>query len=347
MQCLTPRIQRLRKFSTPHAKAEAFNSFFYSTFTPDDGRCSPVDTFDSFTNQPILAEIHLSVEEVAKALASLDPYKARGPDKIPTIVLKQCAEALASSLSLLFNRSLALSRIPSEWKKSLVVPVHKKLRKDNVENYRPISLLCITSKVLERCVFQHTIEHFAQYFSNCQHGFRQERSTVTQLLEFLHKIGYALDRGQQSDIIYLDFAKAFDSVSHSRLVLKLHHYGIRGSLLQWYTDYLSNRKQCTVLQGVTSAPLSVISGVPQGSILGPLLFLVYINDLLSVVDNETIISLFADISKCHRTISSVADCNGLQDDLDTMVEWSKAWRLRFNADKCEVLSGTRTRSPQV
>ena len=118
MQCLTPRIQRLRKFSTPHAKAETFNSFFYSTFTPDDGRCSPVDTFDSFTNQPILAEIHLSVEEVAKALASLDPYKARGPDKIPTVVLKQCAEALASSLSLLFNRSLALSRIPSECKKS-------------------------------------------------------------------------------------------------------------------------------------------------------------------------------------------------------------------------------------
>ena len=145
--------------------------------------------------------------------------------------------------------------------------------KDNVENYRPISLLCITSKVLERCVFQHTIEHFAQYFSNCQHGFRQERSTVTQLLEFLHKIGYALDRGQQSDIIYLDFAKAFDSVSHSRLVLKLHHYGIRGSLLQWFTDYLSNRKQCTALQGVTSAPLSVISGVPQGSTLGPLLLL--------------------------------------------------------------------------
>ena len=206
---------------------------------------------------------------MAKALSNLDFHKARGPDNISTIVLRRCSMEIAPSLCSLFNKSPLLGRLPSEWKRSFVVPVHKKLRRDKVENYRPFSLLCIVSKVFVRRASSSTpVNHLTKYLSTCQHGFLQGRSTVTQLLGFLHKIGSALDKGQQSDILYLDFAKAFDSVSHSRLVLKLHHYGIRGRLLGWFENYrLSSRFHSTVLQGATSTSLPVLSGVPQGRIL--------------------------------------------------------------------------------
>ena len=337
-----------KQYTTPEEKAEAFNQFFYSTFTPDDGTTPPLEALGRTTcNETSLDNICLSCDEVAKALANLDPQKARGPDNIPTLVLKKCAVELAQSLCILYNKSLILGRLPDEWKKSNVVPVHKKQRKDMVENYRPISLLCIVSKVLERCIFNRTMEHLSNFLSACQHGFMPGRSTVTQLLGFVHKIGSALDNGQQSDVIYLDFAKAFDSVCHSRLIYKLHHYGIRGQILKWYENYLSNRVQYTVLQGVTSAPLPVTSGVPQGSILGPLLFLVYINDLPEVIDSASNIKLFADDSKCHRTIVQNSDCLALQEDIDTLFHWSKDWRLRFNVKKCEVLSVTRKQRPIV
>ena len=150
----------------------------------------------------------------------------------------------------------------------------------------------------------------------------QGRSTVTQLLEFLHHIGFALDRGQQSDITYLDFAKAFDSVSHSRLLLKLHRYGICGQLHEWFKDYLSNRVQRTILLGAISSPLPVLSGVPQGSILGPVLFLIYINDLPSVINQGTSIRIFADDTKCYRTIRDTSDCIALQSGPDRMFKWS-------------------------
>ena len=145
----------------------------------------------------------------------------------------------------------------------------------------------------------------------------------------------------------MDFAKAFDSVSHPRLILKLHHYGIRGQLLGWFKNYLTNRTQRTVLQGATSAPLPVLSGVPQGSILGPLLFLIYINNLPSVIDCNSSIGLFADDSKCYRTILNSLDCTNLQNDLDVISEWSKDWRLRFNTSKCELLSITCKRNPII
>ena len=296
------------------------------------------------TESSTLSEIHLTEKEVHKALANLETRKAQGPDNIPTLVLKECAKELSTSLCHLFNQSLSTGNLPSEWKTSLNVPVHKKQCKENVANYRPISLLCITSKVLERCVFQHIMKHFSKLLHDSQHGFLKGRSTVTQLLGFLHEIGQAIDKGQQSDVIYLDFAKAFDSVSHPRLILKLHHYGIRGKLLGWLENYLTNRSQRTVLQGVTCAPLPVLSGVPQGSILGPLLFLVYINDLPSVINCDSSIGLFADDSKCFKTILDSQDCTNLQNDLDAISEWSKVFALTPLNANCSLLHVNATLS---
>ena len=180
-------------------------------------------------------------------------------------------------------------------------------------------------------------------FDNAQHGFLQGRSTVTQLLAFYHEIGQSLYKGLQSDIVYLDLEKAFDSVSHQRLLPKLSQYEVTGKFLQWFESYLGGRVQQCLLHGFTSSRSPVPSVVPQGSILGPLLFLVYLNDLPLVIQNR--IALFADGSKCSSVIESVQDCESLQKNLDSLHGWSDNWYLKFNTSKCEVLSVTRKRHP--
>ena len=234
-------------------------------------------------------------------------------------------------------------KVPTEWKYALVVPVHKKGKKEEDTNYRPISLLCVISKVLERFVYVKLKDHLCTFFDPAQHGFLQGRSTITQLLTFYHEIGQALDKSLQSDIVFLDLAKAFDSVCHQKLIFKLSRYGIGGSLLHWLRSYLLGRYKRTVVPGYTSPSLPVVSGVPQGSILGPLLFLVYVNDLSSVVDCQ--VTLFADDSKCAKVINSISDFYSLQDDLDNVSCWSKDWQLRFNSNKSKILSVGRKRSP--
>ena len=253
--------------------AEAFNKYFYSTFTH-----APEVPLDAFTppddRMPVLDSLVLCEDEVYKVLLNVDPSKAPGPDGLPTIVLKTCARDLTPSLCALFNLSLAVGKLPTEWKDALVVPVHKKGKKEDVTDYRPISLLCVVSKVLERCIFKHFKDFLCPLFDNAQHGFLQGRSTVTQLLAFYHEIGQSLDKGLQSDIVYLDLAKAFDSVSHQRLLLKLSRYGVSGKLLRWFESYLGGRGQQCLVHGFTSKRSPVPSGVPQGSTFGPLLFLV-------------------------------------------------------------------------
>jgi sarcosine oxidase/L-pipecolate oxidase len=191
----------------------------------------------------------------------------------------------------LLNKSISSGTFPQQWKEAVVVPIHKKGDRNFVTNYRPISLLCILSKVL------HSL-------SEHQHGSLKGHSTITQMLCFLHKIGKARDKASQTDIIYLDLSKAFDSVSHSRLLFKLHSAGIKGCLFSWLSDYLANRTQRVLVKGCTSKPLPVTSGVPQGSILGPLLFIWYINYLPDAVSNDTLVYLFADDTKLARIINS-------------------------------------------
>lgn len=226
-----------------------------------------------------------------------------------------------------------------------VTPVFKKDCKKYVTNYRPISLLPIISKVLEKCVLKQILPHFCDLLLELQFGFLKGRSCVSQLLTVLHEIGAVLDRGIETDVLYLDFSKAFDSISHVKLLLKLERFGVTGSMLDWFRNYLSNRKQRVVVEGVKSRWVPVISGVPQGSILRPFLFVLFVNDLPDVSSVGTKTVLFADDTKCYRPQRSQNDHLILQQDLKGLETWANIWDLDFNLKKCEVLRLTRKRDP--
>ena len=216
------------------------------------------------------------------------------------------------------------------------VPVHKKGERHFVANYRPISLTSIVVKIMERIICRKLTEALEK--SNClndaQFGFRSHRSTVSLLLSAVHDWSLSLELRNSVHCVFLDFAKAFDSVAHEHLLVKLQCLGIDGKLLQWIRSFLTDRWQRVVINGTYSDWLSVRSGVPQGSVLGPLLFLIYIDDLHSVVKNSTV-KLYADDVTIYKEIKSETDCILLQEDLDRICDWANKWQLRLNASKCE------------
>ena len=247
---------------TPAEKAELFNSYFSSVFVPSESTTETDNYSDSLDSHTQISDITLTAEEVAACLYNLDISKASGPDGIPARILKECSYQIAPSICNLFNQSLHTGRLPSECKSADITPIHKKDLKKPVENYRPISLLPIISKVLERCVSRRFYDHVIHLITPLQHGFLRNRSCITQLVQVFHSVGQCLDKNIQSDIIYLDFAKAFDSVDHQMLLRKLKSYGITGRLLDWFRDYLSGRTQRVVVDGVPSSWVPVTSGVP-------------------------------------------------------------------------------------
>ena len=213
-----------------------------------------------------------------------------------------------------------------------------------MENYRPISLLPVISKVLERCVLAGLRDHISHLISREQPGFLAGRSCVTQLTSVLHYIGGQLDAGKQIDIIYLDMSKAFDKVDHTKLLGRLHQYGITGKLHDWFRSYLQGRKQQVTVLGATSREFPVTSGVPQGSLLGPILFLLFVDDLPNTVKTSRV-ACYADDTKILKSIDSITDCNALQSDLNDLVSWSESSGLIFNQSKCKYQCITRKKSP--
>ena len=216
------------------------------------------------------------------------------------------------------KRHSTLCQSPDEWKVANVVPVYKKGRKDCVENYRPISLLPLISKVLERCVLARVSDHLYHFISPAQHGFLPGRSCVTQLLTALDQIGAHLDTGKQTDVIYLDMSKAFDKVCQSLLLRILKQCNVAGHLLDWFNAYLTNRKQRVTVSAESSTEVLVSSGVPQGSLLGPLLFLLFVNNLPDRCSSSNV-ACFADETKIYKLIDSLDDSKALQSDLDSLV----------------------------
>ena len=260
--------------------------------------------------------------------------KATGPDNIPAALLIYCAPYI-SSLSNLFNNSLKLGRIPTAWKISNIVPIPKSGPLKEVTNYRPICLLGIVSKVLERCIYNRLIDHVSTHLHHFQFGFLRAKSTSSQLLHVLHEIGKLLDKRIQTDIVYLDFAKAFDRVDHQLLLKKLKNFGVGENLLEWFHSYLKDRCQRVVVHGKASQELPVLSGIPQGSILGPLLFFIYVNDLPHIT-NTSSVALYADDNKYYCAIRSGEDVNCLQSDLhivEIVEQWCREWRMDLNQSK--------------
>jgi hypothetical protein len=320
--------------SDPVSMANVINDYFCSIFTKWENKTHP-DVYKFINDDLKLFE--LSVAEIEKALRSLNPTKAPGPDGIPTKILKDCATELAPKFQSLFNTSLRTGRVPEEWKRANVVALHKKGKKIDPSNYRPISLLPVCSKVLERCIYNHIIDEIRPIISDYQHGFLSNSSTNSQLITFFDEINKILDNKGETDVIYFDLSKAFDSVPHPPLLEKIQNFGINGNLLNWFQDYLKDRKQRVIIDGQASTWLPVSSGVPQGSILGPLLFLMYINDLPDHLSEDTMCGMFADDTKIARHIKNPEDSVSLQHDIDAMSNWGDSWGLKFNVKKCKHL----------
>ena len=265
---------------------------------------------------------------------------APGPDKLSAKLLKALSEVLSVPVGMIFMKSISEGKAPRDWKCANVTPVFKKGSKSAPGNYRPISLTSILCKVFESFMKELLLDHLISnnLLKLSQHGFLPGRSTVTNLIEYLEALIQHLDHGRAVDVIYLDFAKAFDKVPHKRLLVKLSALGVSGMFLAWIEDWLTDRVQRVVLNGQYSDWSKVLSGVPQGSVLGPILFLVFINDMDCVLDaTSTILFKFADDSKLLKTIEGEIDRVKLQDELNALHKWCIDWGMLLNLDKCKVL----------
>ena len=319
--------------------ANLFNNFFSDQFSsPSDYNINI-----NFDSDP-LSDIKFCEKTVFDLLRKLDSNKAAGPDGRQAKLLKCCASGLAGPLSMLYTKIFRSGSIPKLWKLGNVVPVHKKGDKSSVENYRPISLTCLSMKVFEYCIKDILMKKCGPLIDDSQHGFLPNKSCTTQMIPFSNNLALALNNLSRTDVIYFDFAKAFDSVNHDIILQKLKcQFGIDGLLLQFIKSYLQDRKQKVVVGGVSSGTLPVQSGVPQGSILGPLLFVIFINDMQSVISPGTSIALYADDTKIWREIISEHDQVCLQNDINNLYKWSVDNMMKFHPDKCKVLAVTNKR----
>ena len=325
-------------------KAETLNNYFTSVFTPVASQVLP-EIHEEM--KPDINPILVETNGVLELLQSLNIHKACGPDEIPAHLLKEACKEIAPSLSFIFQASLQQCTVPLDWKRANIVPLFKKGDRSTPSNYRPVSLTCICSKLLEHIVYSHIHAHLTKYNVLCdqQHGFRQRRSCETQLLLTVNDFTENLNKNDQTDVILLDFSKAFDKVSHQHLFHKLAHYGIRGNLLDWIKHFIFQRSQCVVIEAQQSGSAAVTSGVPQGTVLAPLLFLCFINDLPNGILSK--IKLYADDVLLYNTIHTQQDCEQLQKDLDLLGNWADKWKMVFNHHKCEFLRITIKKHPTL
>ena len=318
--------------------AYTFNEYFSSVFTKEDLSHMP-EPKQMFTGgeQEMLKNVDINETKVKSKLLKLNPSKSAGADTINPAVLKECAEVLAKPLTILFRKSLESSKVPEIWKYANVTPIFKKGSKSLASNYRPVSLTSIVCRLLESLIVDDIRKHLRDYklILDTQHGFVEKKSCLSNLLSFLEEVTNYVDQGHPVDILYLDFSKAFDSVPHQRLLSKIRAHGIGNVLVDWIEDWLSGRKQRVVINGCKSGWNDVTSGVPQGSILGPLLFIIFINDIDCKIISA--LSKFADDTKVYRTVGKVERAFTLQEDLHSLYKWSTDWQLLFNKGKCKCL----------
>ena len=282
--------------------------------------------------------------EILKIIKSLKNGKAPGPDGITSTMLKHTAAQVAFPLALVFNISLNEGKIPDDWKRANVVPIHKSGDIGGIKNYRPIISLCsVVGKLLERVVTRNVVEYMqtSGLISPQQHGFMSGWSCTTLLTKVCHHWMQILDTRSPPDVdvIFLDWRKAFDKVSHSILLSKLHQYGICGSLWHWISSFLLGRFQCVQFRGASSGWVPVESGVPQESVLGPLLFNLFVLDLPNFVQSP--LPQYADDTLLYRPIHSEEDINIIQNDLNNIINWCNTNRMALNSDKCKVMRLSR------
>ena len=328
-----------RLLTTPTECAQELSKFFSEIFTTESLQNFPFAvprTTDS------LCEISFSSELIAQTLAKTKNFASPGRDNIPYIVLKGGGGFLIEQLRRLFQLSFEMGSVPSQWKIALITPIFKKGNKRDTKNYRPVSLTSCTCKLMESCL-RSAMLHFwddRNLLHSSQFWFLPNSSSTLQLLHFLEDVTSSVDAGHFVDTIYLDFSKAFNSVPHERLLCKLSALGIKGKFLAWIRAFLSDRKEIVMVEGAQSEPYLMLSGVPQGSCIGPILFLAFVNDINDGLRNSTVLK-YADDIKLYTKLDPLdpnASSRLLQEDLNSLSEWSDAWNLKFNINKCNVIN---------
>ena len=331
--------------SSPQLIVEAFATYFSTSF---DNKIQVDDAYDDDNiacdprlSSELLKIENVTIEDVRVAIKSLNGTLTAGHDQLPAFLIKDCAFHLAPAIQLILNLILKNNSYPNCWKISKITPVFKNGNKSDISNYRPVSLLSNLSKIFESIIHRRLLTHLSSIISISQHGFMPGRSTTTNLLQICQFVSSALDRRSQVDVIYTDLSKAFDSICHKRLIMKLNRLNFHSSLVLLISSYLGNRSFYVTYNGFSSTHHKCSSGVPQGSILGPFLFLLYINDLISSINCP--ILAYADDIKIFSEIKDISDCIALQSSLEKIDNWSKCNGLHLNINKCAVVRYSKCR----
>ena len=310
--------------------ADLLQDQYQSVFnTPREEMCEAETLFPD--GQIGLTDIHFDNRDIADAIDQMSNTSAAGPDGFSAMFLKQCKDAVATPLYMLWRSCLDQDITPEILKRSYVVPIHKGGSRGDPANYRPVSLTSHLIKIFEKVMRKHVVTFMEEHelFNGTQHGFRAGRSCLSQLLAHFDKILSLLEEGKNVDTIYLDFSKAFDKVDHRILMKMLNSIGIHGKIGRWIYSFLTGRDQTVIVNGVRSKSVPVISGVPQGSVLGPLLFLIMMTD----IDDDiaySFISSFADDTRVSRDIGDLIDTFKLQRDLNVVYHWPNKNNMQFN-----------------
>lgn len=330
------------KAAEPEGICDLFSKFFQSVYVAD---VKPVSAF-SVNKIADIRSYTLSESEVRKALLSLDVGKGNGPDNVSPLLIKNCAESLFVPLHRIYNLSLSSRIFPCRWKSSYLTPVHKSGSRSDVENYRGIAILPTLGKVFELLICTRLNVELRGKLSRKQHGFLKGRSTSTNLMEFVSYTLNVIESKSQVDAVYTDIRKAFDQVRHGCLLQKLSELGFHQCMLDWIESYLLNREQYVKVLDYRSESFKVTSGLPQGSHLGPLLFVLYFNDV-ALIMKKAKCSLFADDLKIFHVVRNIKDAIDLQCDVDAFSAWCTRNFMSINVSKCKAMSFYRIKTPTI
>ena len=311
---------------------------YKSVFTVDNGimpfspQLVPPNSLNTF---------NITENDIVKAVHKMNGQSSPGCDDIVPKFIKNVYPYLIRPLYKLFGMSLGSGQIPLDWKQGIIVPIYKKNgNPSSTSSYRPICLTSCVAKLLEKIVYDNILNHLNHYdiLSKDQHGFLKQKSTITNLMQCTYDWTKALNDQKPVDALYIDFEKAFDKVSHEKLLFKMSKLGIGGVVYEWLENFLCNRPQAVRVGNNYSALQIATSGVAQGTLLGPLAFLLYINDMSNCVQtNSSTIRLFADDTKLYAINPTTDDCFRFYDDILSLHEWCEEWQVKMNYSKCNVL----------